>query len=76
MSASNLKQYKPLKTINAPHDCGAYRPGVKSHIEIDGPNFVPKSGYFLLIWVKVYLEEAAFSYFLNQLYELAFQTKC
>ena len=28
---------------------------------IDGPTFVPKSGYFLLIWVKVCPEELALS---------------
>ena len=43
---------------------------------IDGPTFVPKSGYFLLIWVKVCPQKLAFSYFFNQFYELAFLTKC
>ena len=28
---------------------------------IDGPTFVPKSGYFLLIWVKVCPQKLAFS---------------
>ena len=27
----------------------------------DGPTFVPKSGYFLLIWVKVCPQKLAFS---------------
>ena len=27
---------------------------------IDGPTFVPKSGYFLLIWVKVCPQKLAF----------------
>ena len=31
---------------------------------IDGPTFVPKSGYFLLIWVKVCPQKLAFSKFL------------
>ena len=44
---------------------------------IEGPTFVPKSGYFfLLIWVKVRPQKLAFSYFFSQLYELAFLTKC
>ena len=30
---------------------------------IDGPTFVPKSGYVLLIWVEVCLKKLAFSYF-------------
>ena len=42
---------------------------------IDGPAFVPKSGYCLLIRVKVCLKKLAFSYFLGQFYELAFLTK-
>ena len=28
---------------------------------IDGPTFVPKSGYFLLIWVKVCPQKLVFS---------------
>ena len=32
-----------------------------SDIGIDGPTFVPKSGYFLLIWVKVCPQKLAFS---------------
>ena len=28
---------------------------------IDGPTFVPKGGYFLLIWVKVCPQKLAFS---------------
>ena len=47
-----------------------------SHMEIDGPTFGPKGGYFLLIWVKVSLKQLAFSSFFSQFYELAFQTKC
>ena len=43
---------------------------------IDGPTFVPKSSYFLLIWVKVYPQKLAFSFFFSQFYELAFLTKC
>ena len=43
-----------------------------SDMEIDGPTFVPKSGYFLLIWVKVCPQKLAFSYFFSQFYELAF----
>ena len=43
---------------------------------IDGPTFVPKSGYFLLIWVKVCPQKLAFSEFFSQFYELAFLTKC
>ena len=31
---------------------------------IDGPTFVPKSGYFLLIWVKVCPQKLAFLNFL------------
>ena len=31
---------------------------------IDGPTFVSKSGYFLLIWVKVCPQKLAFFYFL------------
>ena len=42
---------------------------------IDGPTFVPKSGYFLLIWVKVCPQKLAFSLFFSQFYELAFLTK-
>ena len=40
-------------------------------MEIDGPNFVLKSGYYSLIWVKVCLKKLAFSYFLSEFYELA-----
>ena len=32
-----------------------------SDMGIDGPIFVPKSGYFLLIWVKVCPQKLAFS---------------
>ena len=32
-----------------------------SDIGIDGPTFVPKSGYLLLIWVKVCPQKLAFS---------------
>ena len=32
-----------------------------SDMRIDGPTFVPKSGYFLLIWVKVCPQKLAFS---------------
>ena len=32
-----------------------------SDMGIDGPTFVPKSGYFLLIWAKVCLQKLAFS---------------
>ena len=32
-----------------------------SDMGIDGPTFVPKSGYFLLIWVKVCPQKLAFS---------------
>ena len=42
---------------------------------IDGPTFVPKSVYFLLILVKVCTQKLAFSFF-SQFYELAFLTKC
>ena len=31
-----------------------------SDMGIDGPTFVPKSGYFLLIWVKVCPQKLAF----------------
>ena len=44
-------------------------------MEIDGPNFVPKGGYFSHIWVKVFLKKLVYSYVLNLFYELAFQTK-
>ena len=47
-----------------------------SDMGIDGPTFVPKSGYFLLIWVKVCPQKLAFSYFFSQFYEMAFLTKC
>ena len=44
---------------------------------IDGPTFVPKSGYFSLIWVKVCPQKLAFSEFFSQFSgELAFLTKC
>ena len=39
---------------------------------IDGPTFVPKRGYFLLIWVKSWL----FLNFLANFYELTFFIKC
>ena len=32
-----------------------------SDMGIDGPTLVPKSGYFLLIWVKVCPQKLAFS---------------
>ena len=35
-------------------------------MRIDGPTFVPKSGYFLLIRVKVCFKKLGFSYFLCQ----------
>ena len=41
-------------------------------MRIDGPIFVPKSGYFLLIWVKVCPQKLASSLFFSQFYELAF----
>ena len=47
-----------------------------SDMGIDGPTFVPKSGYFLLIWVKVCPQKLAFSQFFSQFNELAFLTKC
>ena len=43
---------------------------------IDGPTFVPKSGYFLPIWVKVCPQKLAFFKFFSQFYKLAFLTKC
>ena len=43
---------------------------------IDGPTFVPKSGYFLLILFKVCPQKLAFSQFFSQFYELAFLTNC
>ena len=48
-----------------------------SDMGIDGPTFVPKSGYFLLIWVKVCPQKLAFFFkFFSEFYELAFLTKC
>ena len=47
-----------------------------SDMGIDGPIFVPKSGYFLLIWVKVCPQKLAFSKFFSQFYEMAFLTEC
>ena len=44
-------------------------------MRIDGPTFVPKSGDFLLIWVKVCPQKLAFSRFFSQFYDLAFLTK-
>ena len=38
---------------------------------IDGPTFVLKCGYFLLIWVKVCPQKLAFSSFVSQFYESA-----
>ena len=32
-----------------------------SDMGIDGPTFVPKSGYFLLIWIEVCPQKLAFS---------------
>ena len=46
-----------------------------SDMAIDGPTFLPKSGYFLLIWVKDCPQKLAFSSFFSQFYELAFLTK-
>ena len=43
---------------------------------IDGPTFVPKSGFFLPILVKVCPQKLAFPQFFHQFYELAFLTKC
>ena len=43
---------------------------------INGPIFVPKRGYFLLIWVKVCPQKLAFLDFFSQFYKLAFLTKC
>ena len=43
---------------------------------IDGPTFVPRSGKFLPIDVKVCLKKLPFSSFLSQSYELAFLKKC
>ena len=42
---------------------------------IDGPTFVPKSGYFLLIWVKVCPQKLAFSYFLANFTSWLFSIK-
>ena len=39
---------------------------------IDGPTFVPKSGYFLLIWVKVCPQKLAFSYFFQPILQAGF----
>ena len=47
-----------------------------SDMGINGPTFVPKSGYCLLILVKVCPQKLAFSSFFSQFYELAFLTKC
>ena len=38
----------------------------------DGPTFVPKSGYFLLIWVNVCPQKLAFLNFFIQFYKLFF----
>ena len=46
-----------LKTV----DSGHVLQGWISDMGIDGPTFVPKSGYFLLIWVKVCPQKLAFS---------------
>ena len=58
--------------------CPVYLPnqGWTSDIGIDGPTFVPKSGYFLLIWVKVCPQKLAFSQFFSQFHELASLIKC
>ena len=42
---------------------------------IEGPTFVPKYGYILLIWVKVCPQKLAFSQFFSQFHELAFFDK-
>ena len=55
---------------------GLTNQGWISDIRINGPTFVPKSGYFLLIWVKVCPQMLAFSQFFSQFYMLAFLTKC
>ena len=47
-----------------------------SDMGIDGPTFVPKSGYFLPILVKVCPQKLAFSLLFGQFYEMAFLTKC
>ena len=38
-----------------------FKQGWISDMGIDGPTFVPKSGYFLIIWVKVCPQKLAFS---------------
>ena len=62
---------------------GCSNQGWISDMGIDGPTFVPKSGYFLFgiyiwvkVWVKVCPQKLAFSEFFSQFYELAFLTKC
>ena len=40
---------------------GTLSQGWISDMGIDGPTFVPKSGYFLLIWVKVCPQKLTFS---------------
>ena len=42
-------------------NCNGVDQGWVSDMEIDGPTFVPKSGYFLLSWVKVCPQTLAFS---------------
>ena len=53
-----LKSKKAL--VNSDTFYGDFQ-GWISDMGIDGPTFVPKSGYFLLIWVKVCPQKLAFS---------------
>ena len=53
----NIRKHRSIKLVTSRE---AYQ-GWISDMGIDGPTFVPKSGYFLLIWVKICPQKLAFS---------------
>ena len=59
----NEKFYRTLFSSNMEYigQAGWHIQGWISDMGIDGPTFVPKGGYFLLIWVKVCPQKLAFS---------------
>ena len=57
---SNMQHQDSLRISGNSKTCNEIQ-GWISDMGINGPTFVSKSGYFLLIWVKVCPQKLAFS---------------
>ena len=58
---NNFKSFLKVFFSNSSGTRSSSIEGWISDMRIDGPTFVPKSGYFLLIWVKVCPQKFPFS---------------